>query len=332
AEAFYGRANGNKRIERANPSLSKRALKAGETLRIVGPVYFPNLDEIKKKQEQFHKTTGEAATPSATVIASSPLSTLSSADDEKDITIVPRPKVNKAFAPGEKLKYQVKVLSLLAGYATVEVGDYVTVENRPCYPLIAKARTAFPFSTFFNVDDIQTSYFDAIDFISWKFENNVVEGKFKATNLELFHQIKHKLVRHYNQDKVEETDIPAYDQDIISCFYYFRLLPIEVGKKYAIPTTAQGKNYKLITRVAGRETITIPAGTFDAFKLKPIVKYGSMFRNSETIDLWVTADSRHIPLLVRSSIIIGSIEIALLEATIPEIAEDGANFTSRLSQ
>jgi hypothetical protein len=33
----------------------------------------------------------------------------------------------------------------------------------------------------------------------------------------------------------------------------------------------------------------------------------------------VTADSRHVPVLIKSAIVIGSIEISLLQATLPEI-------------
>ena len=79
--------------------------------------------------------------------------------------------------------------------------------------------------------DVQTSYFDAVDFLTWEFENNVAEGNYKAHNLELYDQLGHQLTRRHNGEKVEKFDIPAFDQDIISCFYYFRLLPLSVGKK-----------------------------------------------------------------------------------------------------
>ena len=71
--------------------------------------------------------------------------------------------------------------------------------------------------------------------------------------------------------------------------------------------------------MTGRETLTTGAGTFDCFRLKPFVKYETIFRNSENIDLWVTANFRHIPVLIKSAILIGNIEISLLEASLPEI-------------
>ncbi|HXL72897.1 MAG TPA: DUF3108 domain-containing protein, partial [bacterium] len=98
-----------------------------------------------------------------------------------------------------------------------------------------------------------------------------------------------------------------------------RLLPMELGKKYSIPTSSTGKNYNLVIAVIRREKVTIPMGTFDCYLVKPYVKHDTVFRNSGNIDLWVTADSRHVPVLVKSSILIGSVEISLLQATLPEI-------------
>jgi hypothetical protein len=149
--------------------------------------------------------------------------------------------------------------------------------------------------------------------------------------VELFHQLKHKLVRQHNEETPEESDIPSFTQDIISCFYYFRLLPAEVGKNYIIPASSSGKNYKLMVKVLGREKIKVGAGTFDCFKIKPLIKYETVFRNKRDIDLWVTADSRHIPVLVRSAILIGSVEVSLLDVVIPEIKGVGDKLDSRLS-
>ena len=213
----------------------------------------------------------------------------------------------------------MKALSIVAGEAILEVDSPVTVETRPCYPLVARAKAAFPFSAIYPVRDVQTSYFDATDFITQKFENDVSEGNYKAQNLEHYDQVAHRLWRRHNQENPEEVDIPPFAQDLISCFYYFRLLPLEEGKKYLIPTSSTGKNYKLVIAVVRREKVTIPLGTFDCYLVKPYVKHDTVFRNSEDIDLWITADSRHVPVLIKSAIVIGSIEISLLQATLPEI-------------
>ncbi len=94
---------------------------------------------------------------------------------------------------------------------------------------------------------------------------------------------------------------------------------MEVGKKYSIPTCSTGKNYNLIIDVIKREKITIPMGTFDCYLVKPYVKKNTVFRNEEDINLWLTADPRHVPVYVKSGIAIGSIEITLMQATLPKM-------------
>jgi hypothetical protein len=331
AEAFYGTASAKLKLARQNHLNSHRPLKLGKTLRIVNPVNFPDKGQLDEKRRKLTLEPPPSSTPVGSGKYTQAFSGTDTAEDENDVEKVTRPKVNKAFAAGEKLTYEVRAIGVLGGYATLSVENYVKVGDRPCYPLVTKAKSAFPFSTFYPVNDVQTSYFDAVDYLTWKFENDVHEGNYNAHNLETYDQIKHRLVHQKNQEAVEEMDIQPYTQDIISCFYYFRLLPVEVGKKYLIPTSSGGKNYKLIVKVLGREKIKCPAGTFDCFHTKPFVKYGTVFRNKEDIDLWITADERHIPILIKSAIVIGNIEVSLLDAVVPDINGDGGKLTSRIS-
>jgi hypothetical protein len=316
--AYFGSVKeGAGQIAKANHLGIHSKLKPGRILKMVNPVYFPTNGELNDQLKAFEKST--VSGPDSKKTQSPILNSKDVKFDEKEIVKLARPKLNLAFAAGEKLVYEVKALSIIAGEATLEVDSPVTVAERPCYPLVARAKAAFPFSAIYPVKDVQTSYFDATDFITLKFENDVSEGSYRAQNLEKYDQVKHRLWRRHDNDDPEEVDIPPFAQDLISCFYYFRLLPIEVGEKYLIPTSSTGKNYNLVIAVVRREKVTIPLGTFDCYLVKPYVKHDTVFRNSGDIDLWVTADSRHVPVLIKSAIVIGSIEISLLQATLPEI-------------
>ena len=317
-QMYYGNARGADKLALANGLTIKKKLKPGRTLRVVNPVFYPSKDDFDRRRKSFKKESAKSSvtpTPGGAPI----FSRVDDSEKEVPFAKVPRPKVNHAFASGEKLIYEVRALGMVAGIASIEVNDFVKVSGRPCYPLTARAKAAFPFNAIYPVNDVQTSYFDAVDYLSWKFENDVSEGNYKAQNLELFNQMKHRLVRQHNKEKPEEMDVPPFTQDIISCFYYFRLLPIKEGEKYNVPTSSGGKNYNLVIKVAKREKLTIPLGTFDCYLLKPYVKHDTVFRNSEDIDLWVTADSRHVPVFIKSGIVIGSIEISLIQAILPEM-------------
>jgi hypothetical protein len=325
-KAFYGdEKKGAAQIAKENHLKINLKLKTGKVLKIVSPVNFPTegdlrdqLRDLAAKKEKPAKNTAPAQ---ATVVATLEAS-------QVETVKIPRPKVNKAFAPGEKLTYEVRALSVVAGEASLEVDPLVTIQNRPCYPLTARAKAAFPFSTVYPVKDVQTSYFDAVDFLTWKFENNIFEGNYRAQNTESYDQVKHRMWHQHNAETPEEVDVPPFVQDLISCFYYARLLPLEVGKKYSIPTSSTGKNYNLVIAVMRREKLTIPLGTFDCFLVKPFVKHDTVFRNSKDIDLWVTADCRHVPIMIKSGIIIGNIEVSLLQAILPEIKGVSDNLLS----
>ncbi len=331
AEAYYGEVSDKKKLARQNHLNPHKPLQLGKELRIINPVNFPNKGELDQKRQAYLLKATNGTVLVAGIKPSQAFSEEATNEDEMDVEKIPRPRVNKAFAAGEKLTYEVRAIGVLGGYATLSVEDYVKVGNRPCYTLVARAKSAFPFSTFYPVNDVQTSYFDSVDYLTWKFQNDVHEGNYTARNRESYDQINHGMVHQHNQDAVEKVDIPPFTQDIISCFYYFRLLPLEVGRKYLIPTSSAGKNYKLIIKVVGRERIKSPAGTFNCLHAKPFVKYGTVFRNKEDIDLWITDDDRHIPVLIKSAIVIGNIEVSLLDAVVPDFNGDGGRLTSRIS-
>ena len=332
AEAFYGKDFPKKKLARRNHLDPNKPLKPGLVLKIAKPFNFPSKDDLDQRRKALVERAQSTATPGPTWTPVLAFSEPDTEEDEKDIEKIPRPKANRAFAPGEKLTYEVRAIGVLGGYATLSVENSQDVHHRPCYPLMARAKSAFPFSTFYPVNDVQTSYFDSVDFLTWKFENDVHEGNYKARNREDYDQIQHTVTRQHNQEPTETDDIQPFTQDIISCLYYFRLLPLQEGKKYMVPTCSLGKNYKMICKVLSREKITCPAGTFDCLHAKPFVKYGTVFRNKEDIDLWLTADDRHIPVLIKSAIVIGSIEVSLLDATVPDINGDGGKMASRVSQ
>ncbi len=304
---YYGMETKAAKVASTNGLSLKARLKAGRVLRIMDPVNFPNPKDLAEKQETA-LTAIETPVPG-------PISHLDTTPE--NITLVPRPKGNKAFSSGEKLEFEVKALSMVGGYGTLEVGVPVTVHGRPCYPLTARATAAFPFSAIFQVHDVQTSFFDTVDFLTWKFENDVLEGKHKAQNLELYDQVQHRVVRSKESAPPEEMDVAPFTQDIISCFYYFRLLPLEVGKNYSIPAQADGSNYNLIVEVIKKERLTLPCGTFDCLLVKPHVRYATVFRNTDDIDIWLTDDQRHLPILVKSKIFIGFVEATLIKASLP---------------
>lgn len=318
SELFFGDDSQAVQIAKWNHLSPRKKLRTGTLLKIENPDLTPNLAKLPPVA----KTTPSPALPGGPERTNGLFASQTPMPDPHlSITLVPRVRANHAFGPGEKLKFEVRALSMLGGYATLEVGNYTTVAGRPCMVFTARANSVFPFSAVFPVKDVQSSYFDSVNFLTWKFENHVNEGSYHANNLEVYDQIQHSFWHQHNQEPPETKPLAPFSQDLISCFYYFRLLPVEVGKTYSIPTQSGGKNYQLIVEVLGRESVTVPAGTFDCLRVKPIVKEETVFHNTGEINLWVSADERHFPVKIESSLVIGSIDIDLLEASFPPMGQ-----------
>jgi hypothetical protein len=70
-----------------------------------------------------------------------------------------------------------------------------------------------------------------------------------------------------------------------------------------------GRNYALAeANVVGRQTVTVPAGTFETFVIQPDMKnLGGVFKKSKdaSMTIWVTADERCLPVKVKSKVVVG---------------------------
>ena len=77
--------------------------------------------------------------------------------------------------------------------------------------------------------------------------------------------------------------------------------------------SADFKNYDLEVKVHKKERIEIPGlGAHDAILVEPIAKFKGIFMSKGKMQVWVTDDSRKIPLLMKSRIPVGSL-VAVLE-------------------
>lgn len=116
--------------------------------------------------------------------------------------------------------------------------------------------------------------------------------------------------------------------DPLSGLYYTRCLPLAEGVVVDRAVTDGKKNTMGHVRVEKRETLTVKAGTFETFLLIPDhSEVGGVFEKSPGAELhvWVTADERHIPVRVKSKVIVGSFVGDLIHMDIPREPDEDRN-------
>ena len=120
------------------------------------------------------------------------------------------------------------------------------------------------------------------------------------------------------QEKGEERFqvLPDYCQDLVSAFHYARNLPLDslvMGGIVEIPTFVDGKVHHVRARKIGEKQVDVKAGSFQCWVFQPLVKKGRIWKDEEDLTLYVSADARRMPVLVKSNLLVGSVRLELIE-------------------
>ena len=141
---------------------------------------------------------------------------------------------------------------------------------------------------------------------TWRFEKHIREGKFSADKYVEYDQYHRNVIT-----KKDTMPVPLYVQDILSSFYYARTVPMKVGHPFDIDNYADGKVYQLKVLVHRKEQIKVPAGSFNCIVIEPVLKGEGLFNQKGKLTIWLTDDERRIPVLMKSKVVIGSIDARL---------------------
>ncbi|MBD3349129.1 MAG: DUF3108 domain-containing protein [Candidatus Eisenbacteria bacterium] len=216
------------------------------------------------------------------------------------------------FGVGERLVFDIKYGFIGAGTAVIGIPEMVELGGRECYRILSVAESNAFISTFFPVRDVVESHFDARDLRSLRFEKHLREGSFRDHEVVVFDQERHVAIyEERDDDRLVSLSLDAHD--ILTSLYYVRLMDLDVGRPVYIENHADEKNYPLRINVLRRERVSVPAGTFDCIVVEPVMRVAGLFRHKGSLTVWLTDDDLHMPVQMRSKVMIGSISAVLSE-------------------
>ncbi|HPS46691.1 MAG TPA: DUF3108 domain-containing protein [Bacteroidales bacterium] len=230
---------------------------------------------------------------------------------------------NNAFKRGETIRYKAYYDAILtgkvnAGEAELVVKDENTkIANRNTFHVVGLGLTKGAFNIFFKVVDRYETYIDEESMIPWLFIRRVNEGGYKISQDVTFNQYKNTATTLNNKNSVSTTSpVIANIQDIISAFYYARTLDFtdaKEGQTYDVPFFLDDSVYTSKIVYQGKEVLTIGLGKFTCLKFKPMVATGNVFSDPYPMVFWITDDKNHLPVLVESKILVGSVKLELIK-------------------
>ncbi|MFB3389961.1 DUF3108 domain-containing protein [Flavobacterium sp. LAR06] len=222
-----------------------------------------------------------------------------------------------AFGTGEFFKFRIHYGIVNAGYATLEIKD-ATINNKKVHHAVGKGYTTGMSKFFFKVEDLYESYFDKETGSPYRYIRKIDEGGYTKNQEGIFNQAENRvLVKDYKR-KSEKTIITTDNvQDIISSFYYLRNHPnidkLKSGEAITIDMFFDDEITKFKLKYIGRQDITTKFGTVSTMVFKPMVQTGRVFKEKESVTLWITDDDNKVPIRIKADLAVGSLKADLDE-------------------
>lgn len=222
---------------------------------------------------------------------------------------------NQAFEKGEWLRYRISYSNFFnAGNATLQIKE-TTYNGKEVYNVIGKGKTTGVISWFFKVKDHYESFFDKDHLLPYRFIRDIDEGGYTKNKEILFDHASHKaLVKDFDKNTQNSYDFEQGVQDMISTLYYLRNMDIsglKNGDEISLKLFFDEKNYTFKLKFLGRETINTKFGKVATAKFRPFVQSGRVFKEEESLTVWVSDDKNKIPLLIKASLAVGSLRADL---------------------
>ncbi|MBQ0907598.1 DUF3108 domain-containing protein [Flavobacterium sp. F-328] len=220
-----------------------------------------------------------------------------------------------AYTTGEWFKLRIHYGFVNAGYATLEVKD-ATLNSKKTHHIIGKGYTVGMSRFFFKVDDLYETYIDKETRNPYQFVRKINEGGYTKNQEGFINQTANKVTVKDYKNKTEKTfSIPKNTQDILSTFYYLRNHPnidkLNVGESIAIDMFFDDETTKFRLKFIGRENINTKFGVVPAMIFRPLVQSGRVFKEQESVTVWISDDDNKLPLRVKASLAVGSIKADL---------------------
>ena len=228
----------------------------------------------------------------------------------------PATESGSAFKAGEWLKFRIHYGFLNASYATLHLTSD-TIDGIPVYHVVGRGKTTGFASIFFKVDDTYESYFGKADGRPYRFVRNVNEGGYKKDMVINFDYDTNKAVLH-DKLKQERMSFKIGDeiQDLISAFYFMRneyeVSDLEIGKSIELNLLYDDDGiFKFQLKYLGKEVLKTKFGKVECLKFRPYVQSGRVFKEQESLSLWVSNDKNKIPIRIEADLAVGSIKADL---------------------
>lgn len=221
------------------------------------------------------------------------------------------------FQENEFLEFKIKYLTFNTSTATLKIKKEI-LNEKPVYHVIGEGKSSKFLSFFFKIRDRYETYIDTETYMPYKFIRNINEGGYTKDIIIDFDQVNNKAtVNDRKRKKIKVFDTDANVHDMISSFYYLRNVidtsTLKEGDETSLTMFFDKKNYKFKLKFLGKETIRTNFGKKDCLLFRPIVMADRVFKEEESLTVWISDDENKIPVKISAELAVGSLTANLSE-------------------
>lgn len=216
----------------------------------------------------------------------------------------------------EQFVFELRWSGIKAGTATMEI-----IHEENVALIISTARSADWVSLFYTVDDRIESHLVKkpslpLFGLPTDYRVKIREGRRRRNKEVIFDHEKLKaLYIDHRKGKKKEFVILPDTLDPLSSLFHVRTLDIEVGKSIFVNIFDSKRMWNVEVQVLRKERLKTGLGEFNTVVIKPLMKSEGIFNRKGDMVIWLTDDERHIPVMMKTKIVVGSVVATLVGGT-----------------
>ena len=217
------------------------------------------------------------------------------------------------FGDGEKSTFEVRFGGVRVGNGSLEIVGLENVRGRQAWRTYFNVKGGVPF---YRVDDVYESWIDIVTLNSLGFHRKIEEGSRERTQrFDIMPDKGTYIERTRQKTTVKKTVDEPMDEGTF--LFFVRTIPLEVGKTYDFNRYFVPDRNPVRIRVLRKERVTVPAGTYNAIVIQPVIKTRGIFSEKGQAEVWLADDPSRILLQLKSKLSFGSLNIYLRSYTPP---------------
>ncbi len=225
--------------------------------------------------------------------------------------------VENVFSEKEFIKFKIKYLSFNTSTATLQTKREV-LNGKPVYHIIGEGKSSRFLSIFFKIEDRYETYIDEKTSKPYRFVRKIDEGGHTKDIVIDFDREKNVAVVNNRKYKTTKTFKTTEDiQDMVSAFYYLRnklnVETLKIGDEERLKMFFDEENFDFKLKYLGTDIVRTKFGKINCLKFRPLVLADRVFKEEESLSIWVSNDKNLIPVKISADLAVGSLTALINE-------------------